>query len=240
MAKRGKISKQIPARETEERPVKWRKYPYLFLIVCEDERTEPYYFEKFKEEFEKIYPDETVFLRPVGTGRNSKGVVEQAIIKKKELFEESNKNVDETWAVFDKDDLDQSAGNRQRFTDAFEIAEKEKIQVAYSNEVFELWLLLHFTDVSSENPIPRADIYAKLEENIKNNPAYSSFVYEHGNANIVDVVLKSGNEAQAIVRADRLNAEHKDHQPIDANPNTSVHILVKRLRELIKWYSFQV
>jgi len=240
MAKRGKISNQIPLREVDERPVKWRKYSYLFLIVCEDEKTEKCYFEKFKEDFEKIYPKETVFLRPVGTGQNSKGVVEQAIIKKKELFEESNKTVDEVWAVFDKDDLDRSEGNRKRFVEAFEIAEKEKIQVAYSNEVFELWLLLHFTDVSSKNPMPRMDIYAKLEENIKKNPTYNTFVYEHGNSNVVDITLKLGNEIQAIKRADRLNSEHntRNNQPIDANPNTKVNVLTKRLRELINWYSY--
>ena len=72
MATRGKISKSISLREVDERPMKWRKYPHLFLVVCEDESTKPYYFEKFKEEFEKIYPEETVFLRSVGTGRNSK------------------------------------------------------------------------------------------------------------------------------------------------------------------------
>ncbi len=241
MGKRGKISKPIPSREIDERPIKWRKYPHLFLIVCEDESTEPYYFEKIKDEFEKIYPNETVFLHPVGTGHNSKGVVEQAIVKKTDLSEKSNRTVDEIWAVFDKDDLDQSEGNRRRFVEAFEIAEKENIQIAYSNEVFELWLLLHFTNVSSENPIPRAVVYAKLEENIKKNPTYNAFVYEHGNKNIVDIVLKLGNEKQAIERADRLNSEHnaKGSQPIDTNPNTKVNALVKRLRELLDYYSYQ-
>jgi len=228
-------------REVDERPIKWRKYPHLFLVVCEDESTEPCYFEKFKEEFEKIYPEETVFLRSVGTGRNSKGVVEQAIVKKNELLAESNKTVDEVWAVFDKDDLDHSEGNKKRFVEAFEIAEKEKIQVPYSNEVFELWLLLHFTNVSSESPISRVDIYAKLEESIKKNPAYNAFVYEHGNTNIVDIVFKLGNEAKAIERANKLNFEHnsKNNLPIDANPNTKVNDLVKRLRELLDYYSYQ-
>lgn len=241
MGKRGKLKKSIPLREVDERPIKWRKYAHLFLIVCEDESTEPYYFGKFKEIFDEIYPNETVFLRPVGTGRNSKGVIEQAVIKKKELFEESNKTVDEVWAVFDKDDLDLSENNRQRFIDAFAIAEKENIQVAYSNEVFELWLLLYFASVSSEKPIPRAEIYARLEENIKKNSACQTFVYEHGNTNVIDIVLKTGNEARAIQRAEKLNTEHdsKKNKPIDANPNTRVNVLVKRLRELISWYSYR-
>ena len=236
MAKRGKISKRIPPREVDERPIKWRKYPYLFLIVCEDQRTEPYYFENFRKQF----PKETVFLRPVGTGRSSKGVVEQTIVERNKLYAESRKTVDEVWAVFDKDDADKTTGNTQRFVEAFEIADKENIQVAYSNEVFELWLLLHFIDVGSEKPIPRTDIYAKLEENIIKNSLHSTFVYEHGNTNIIDIVLMSGNETKAIERADRLNSEHesKGYQPIDANPNTKVNVLVKRLKELIDWYSY--
>jgi len=242
MATRGEIRNRLPLQEIDERPKKWRKYPHLFLIVCEDEKTEPLYFKKFKEIFNNIYPKETVFLCLVGTGRNSKGVVEQAIIKKKELFEESNKTVDETWVVFDKDDLEQSEGNRQRFMDAFEIAEKENINIAYSNEVFELWFLLHFANINSKQPIPRSDIFAKLEEKIKKHPPYSDFVYEHGKSDIVDIVLKIGNEKRAIERADRINSEHetKKNQPIDANPNTRVNILVKRLRALIAYYSYEL
>jgi len=39
MARRGTIGKQV-IKEKDERPVRLRKYPYLFLIVCEDEKTE--------------------------------------------------------------------------------------------------------------------------------------------------------------------------------------------------------
>jgi hypothetical protein len=241
MGKSGKLKKSFASRDIDERPVKWRKYAHLFLIVCEDESTEPYYFEKFKEIFDEIYPNETVFLRPVGTGRNSKGVVEQAVNERKRLFEESNKNVDEVWAVFDKDDLDLSKGNQQRFVDAFEIAEDEKVHVAYSNEAFELWLLLHFVNISSDKSISRADIYTKLEESIRKNPAYDTFVYKHADTEIIDIVSKIGNEAKAIQRADKLNSEHesKNNLPIDANPNTRVNLLVKRLRDLIDWYSYE-
>ena len=235
MAKRGKIIKRTPSREIDERPIKWRKYAHLFLIVCEDEKTEKYYFDTFKN----FFPAETLFLRTVGTGKSSKGVVEQSVIERNGLYEESNKKIDEVWAVFDKDDADKTKGNKQRFIEAFEIANKEQINVAYSNEVFELWLLLHFSDVSSEMPIPRADIYTNLEKNIKRIPKHNSFAYKHGNKDIIDIVLISGNENQAIVRADRLNFEHKSkkNQPIDANPNTRVNVLVKKLRELIDWYS---
>ena len=47
MAKKGKL-KKFQAVEKEERPIRFRRYQYLFLIVCEDENTEPTYFENFK------------------------------------------------------------------------------------------------------------------------------------------------------------------------------------------------
>ncbi|MDR1406910.1 MAG: RloB family protein [Tannerella sp.] len=240
MAKRGKV-KHLAIRDTEERVIKRRKYPHLFLIVCEDENTEPYYFSKFKEEFDKI-SGETVFLRFVGTGRSSKGVVEQAIIKKQELFEEANKTVDEVWAVFDKDDANKSDGNRQRFSDAFEVAKENAIKVAYSNEVFELWLLLHFVDIDSNTPISRQDIYSRLETNInKGRTDATQIRYNHKrvDTDIIDLILNSGNENEAIKRAKHLDNEHKKKgtQPIDANPNTKVYSLVEQLRELQSWYS---
>jgi hypothetical protein len=238
MASKGKINK-LPLRDTEERPVRWRKYECLILIVCEDEKTEPYYFAAIKKQF----PNETVFLRPVGTGRSSKGVVEQAIIERRKLLEESNKDVDEVWAIFDKDDADKSEGNRERFEDAFEIARKSNIEVAYSNEVFELWLLLHFSDVSPEAPMPRNDIYFALGKSINaGRTATTKFTYSHGNTQIIDIVLKSGNESQAIKRAEKLNEIHRQNgtKPIAANPNTLVYQLVKKLRALINYYSLVI
>ncbi|GHT13860.1 hypothetical protein AGMMS4956_10700 [Bacteroidia bacterium] len=239
MATRGKVNKSA-TRDTEDRTIKWRKYPHLFLIVCEDESTEPYYFGKFKEEFEKIYPNDTVFLHPVGIGRNSKGVVEQAIIQKQNLYKESGKTIDEVWAVFDKDDLDKSKGNAQRFKEAFEIGAKENVQIAYSNEAFELWLLLHFVDVNSNTPISRRDIYSFLETIInKGRTSSTQFAYNHGDTQIVDIILKSGSESDAITRAQNLDNIHTKTgtEPINANPNTKVYLLVSRLRDLLKWYS---
>ena len=236
MAKRGTVIKQV-LKEKDKRPIRWRRYPYLFLIVCEDQKTEPYYFGIFVEKF----PEETAFLRAIGTGRSSKGVVEQAVKEREILYAEANKDVDEVWAVFDKDDAEKSSGNTSRFTEAFKIAQDEKIRVAYSNEVFELWLLLHYTEINSEKPIPREDIYSRLETAIKVFPSHSTFVYKHGKTEVINAIKENGDENRAIKRAIKLLGEHtaKGNQPINANPSTTVHILVRRLRELIDWYSYE-
>lgn len=232
MARRGILTKS-ETKDVDKRPIRWRRYPHLFLIVCEDGKTEPYYFQAF----EKYIPEETIFLKAVGTGRSAKGVVEQAIMERQALSELSNKTVDEVWVVFDKDDADLVTANLERFNEAFRIAKDEKISVAFSNEVFELWLLLHFGTVDSSTPISRRAIYLELEKVIKLIPKHNGFEYNHGDTAVIDIVISSGNENKAIERAESLHAQHKGKPFINWNPGTTVHILVKRLRELIEWYS---
>lgn len=233
MARKGSIGKK-EVRDIDKRPIRYRKYPHLFLIVCEDQKTEPSYFERFIPEF----PDETVFIKTVGTGRSSKGVVEQAEKEKRRLSAESRKDIDEVWTVFDKDDADIGFGNRERFLDAFKIAKENGFKVAYSNEAFELWLLLHFLEIPSEKPIPRSEIYSLLESRIRRYTGYNLFTYTHGKTDIIDIVFKIGNETKAIERATDLLIVFKGVLPIEANPSTTVHILVKRLRELIEYYNW--
>jgi RloB-like protein len=234
MAKKGKVNK-FQDRESDERPVRFRRYQYLFLIVCEDENTEPLYFTNFKEQI----PEETIYLRPVGTGRDAKGVVEQAIKERDKLAIEARKEVDVVWAVFDKDDADENATKIQRFNDAFDIAENNKIKAAYSNEVFELWLLLHLIDVDSTVALPRKTIYDLLQMHIRQNEKYSTFQYKHGNGDILTIIQEIGNQQEAIHRADILLHAHKGKKPIQANPSTKVHILVKELLEWIAYFSYK-
>lgn len=232
MAKRGQVTRG-EIRDDDERPVRWRRYYHLFLIVCEDSKTEPYYFEKFKD----LFPPETLFLRTVGTGQTWDDVVNRALNECNDMASEAGKHIDEVWAVFDVDDANHTSAGTLKFNSALEIAKKNKIKIAFSNEVFELWLLLHFMDVTANHALPRADIYSMLETKIRKHPAYSEFVYEHGKTEIIDVLLKIGNEPKAIERASILYEQKKDQAPIKSNPNTSTHILVIRLRELLEYYS---
>ena len=45
-----------------------------------------------------------------------------------------------------------------------------------------------------------------------------------------------GNEEQAIQKASKLLDYHQNKKPIDANPSTKVHLLVKELQDWIKFY----
>lgn len=235
MARKGKLRPKT-TKEKIERPKRLRHYEYFFLIVCEDEKTEPEYFQQFVD----LFPDRTLYLRPVGTGLSPLGVVNQAIIEKAKLQEESKKEFgkdDAVWVVFDKDDAHQNDTTRQKFDRAFEIAKTNKFEIAYSNEAFELWFLLHLEEVPLHPPIPRSDIYTRLGELIRQNPNESTFVYDHGDTKIVQKINQFGNESKAIERAEILLQAQNGVPPIQANPSTKVHLLVKALREWIKYYS---
>ena len=96
-----------------------------FLIVCEGSKTEPNYFEGFR------VPREIYDVK--GMGDNTIRLVREAI----KLKEQGN--YDQVWVVMDKDDFPVD-----HFNGAIEMARAKNICVAYSNEAFELWYLLHF------------------------------------------------------------------------------------------------
>lgn len=235
MAKRGKVRKK-KKREVIERPVRYRKYQQFFLIVCEDENTEPAYFDEFK----KLFPEYTMYLKAVGTGRDPLGVVKSSISERDRLKAEANKEIDFVWAVFDKDDADENETKTLKFKEAFTVSSTENINLAYSNEVFELWFLLHLADVDGTRPIPRKQIYETLEKLVRESGnRYENYVYEHGNSDIVQIVADIGDEKRAVERADDLIERHVDKKPIDANPSTKVHVLVKELRDWIYYYNWE-
>jgi hypothetical protein len=235
-----------PIRTDTERPQRIRKYKHIFLIVCEDEKTEPEYFSQFVS----LFPPETLFLKPVGSGRDPLGVVENAVTEKAKLGEEARKEVDSVWVIFDRDDAHLQKSTIKRFEDALITAKRKGFKVAYSNEVFELWLLLHLEDIHCSHcedaihpPIFRNDVYERLEKAIRRHPNYNSYGYNHrkpqkGQISMVEIIKEIGNESTAIERAEILLETKRDVPEILANPSTKVHLLVKEIRKWIDYFSY--
>jgi hypothetical protein len=97
------------------------------LIVCEGENTEPSYFNHFRITSARV--------TSVGEGYNTVSLVNRALALAPEGL------YDQVWCVFDKDDF-----NDNDFNSAIQIAEVHNFGVAYSNQSFEYWLILHFID----------------------------------------------------------------------------------------------
>lgn len=99
------------------------------LIVCEGKVTEPSYFNQFRVT--------SAVVKSVGTGCNTKSLVEEA----KKIA--GSKKYDQVWCVFDKDSFPD-----KNFNDAIDLAKKYDFRIAYSNQAFEYWLILHLVVVA--------------------------------------------------------------------------------------------
>lgn len=116
------LRRAVPVRE--ENPV--------LLILCQGEVTEVEYFRHFELA--------TATVEAVGKAFDPEKLVEHAL----ELREQAQRNrepYDQVWCVFDKDDT--RPGN---FNAAIQRAQANGLDVAFSNQAFEFWLLLHFDD----------------------------------------------------------------------------------------------
>ena len=115
---------------TLKRTSSLRLVKQTFLIVCEGEVTEPEYFNSFRLTSANV--------KAIGKGMNTISLVKEAIAIR-DIEKRRSRNYDQCWVVFDKDDF--SDGD---FNAAIQMAQTNGFHVAYSNQAFEYWFLLHF------------------------------------------------------------------------------------------------
>ncbi|GCA91004.1 RloB family protein [Microcystis aeruginosa] len=198
------LRRQTKTRETRKR----------FLIICEGEKTEVNYFKAF------TVPKKIEF-RVKGEGKNSLSLVEKAI----KIIDNVNKDdsFDQIWCVFDKDNC-----SKEQFNQAEGLAKEQNIKIAYSNEAFEIWFILHFQylDIATSrseyltiltNQMQKYGLLNKKEKYKKNREDMYEKLKPYQTTAIT-------NAAKLIQDRD----EAKKH-PFDANPSTTVHELVQEL-----------
>jgi len=206
------MSKKSSSRQSkipyDNRKVRNRK---RFFIVCEGEKTEPNYFKKFS-----VNVDITLIK---GRGKDTKSLVEEAIELKNGL--ESDER-DRVWCVFDRDRNDQNPHDAQNFNAAITLAQTNGIKVAYSNDAFELWYLLHFNFYNTGISRQR---YQNMLTNLLGHEykKNSGTIYEE---------LKD-KQQDAIKHAKLLLQKYDRPNPETDNPSTTVHLLVEELNSFI-------
>jgi hypothetical protein len=182
------------------------------LIVCEDAKSSRLYFKAFN-----IDPERAEVIT-VGTGMNTDSLVEEAArIKGKAAARGDPYN--QVWCVLDRDDF--PLANYER---AFGLARKVRINLAWANEAFEIWYLLHFN--YHDTGISRAEYKGKLKPHL-------SAPYDKADSEMYSKVLP--HQANAIRNARRLEKhwrEMGERFPHRQNPSTSLHKLVEFLNEL--------
>lgn len=118
------------------------------LILCEDEKSSRLYFAGFQLDKSRVY------VLSIGMGMNTDSLVQNAIEKKQEAAQRGAP-FNEVWCVFDRDSFP-----AQNFNRAFLLADNHGIRIAWANEAFELWYLLHFN--YHDTGISRSDYARRL------------------------------------------------------------------------------
>jgi hypothetical protein len=203
-----------------ERNIPFKIEKPLILIVCEGKNTEPSYFRQFKLT--------SATIKPVGEGYNTISLVKRAM----QLALE--RKYDQVWCVFDKDDFPEND-----FNDAITIASANGFGVAYSNQSFEYWLILHFDNHQG------GGMHRKLY-NKKLNSLLKPFkiTYEGNDSKIITddffelldgIDVNSGKERKtlAIERAKRNFAFFDQTNPAKEESSSTVFRLVEELMKYI-------
>lgn len=184
-----------------------------FLIICEGENTEPDYFNEFKLGSAKV--------ESIGEGMNTISLVNRAIQLKNEYSKKGEK-FDQYWVVFDKDDW-----TVNDFNNAIAIAIASDFKVAYSNQAFEYWFMLHFN--LHQGQIDRNTYEATLTK-------YLGFKYAKESAvstKMFNALLK--HQETAINNARHSYNEFGDphNSPAIEESSTTVFLLVEELRKYL-------
>lgn len=195
-------SRRAPTATKERRRV---------LIVCEDSKSSRYYIESFPVDKERIE------ISVLGTGMNTDSLVEEAV-KKIEQAANKRQRYSDVWCIFDRDSFPLA-----NYTRAFQLAKNNKINIAWANEAFEVWYLLHYSYLDAA--ISRADYNKKLREQGLDYDKADKAIYEK---------VKPHQE-RAIRNAAKLEKYWNDSgkaYPERENPSTSIHKIVEYLNEL--------
>lgn len=234
MKMKDKKAEQIAARQKHKDQLKAsrrtassfdRPEPFLsekptILIVCEGENTEPSYFNQFRLS--------SATIKPVGEGYNTISLVNRAIqIASQGSFEQ-------VWCVFDKDDFSDSD-----FNNAIIIAETNNFRVAYSNQAFEYWIIMHFDDHQGGG-MHRVDYNSKINKHLKpygvNYDGSGSKIITEEIFELLDGIDEKTQKERkqlAITRAER-NYDKFDHSnPAKEESSTTVFRLVKELLKYV-------
>lgn len=189
------------------------------LIICEGENTEPSYFNQFKLS--------TADIKAIGKGYNTLSLVKDAIKLKEKKYKQ-------TWCVFDKDDF-----KKADFNDAIKLAKKEGMKVAYSNQAFEYWLILHFEDHQG-GAMHRNDYDKKINSYI--NPLGS--IYDGKDSKLIephffdlmlatDPITKKRRVDLAIKRAKEIFKNKEHISPATEESSTTVYELVEEILKFV-------
>ncbi len=204
------------------------------LIACEDKISSPNYFKMIIKrliEDKKITQDSLVIAKHEHV--NPKGVLQDLLNHKKD--DKTYKDFEHRWIVIDRDIARVNGGGHPKddFLTALSEAKSKRVEVAYSNDCFEIWYLLHF--VYRDTAISRDDVIKEVIKKLKdkNFETFSKLNKENiKTKEMTELIFNELLELQktAIKNSKKLLENYADlHNPELDNPSTKVFELVEIL-----------
>ena len=183
------------------------------ILFAEGKNTETSYFKQFNSSL--------VTIETVGTGKSTCKLVNEAIILLQSKYK--NKQFNEKWVVFDKDD-------NNDFGDAIQLARRSGFKVAYSNQAIEYWFILHFND--HQGGVIHRDRYSDLINQYIN--PYGA-VYDETKVvsnEFFDIMLANDlqtGKSRLQLAVDRADKIHKGKRDKTEESVTTIHHLIQSI-----------
>lgn len=197
-------------------------HPKIF-VWSHTEKAEIEYFQDYKNYLRTplLMPQKNISWTPIE-------LLEQVIKWK-------NKNInkddgDQVWCIFDVDDFYKD--DKNKFINIIKKAVKNNVKIAYANECFELWILLHFQVVTS--PLSRG---REIEDKIKQKFIVHNLGEFKKNQKVFDILLPFQNNAiknslKSIKDYKKINWNEKLSEK--GNPSTTIHFLISEIKSTIE------
>lgn len=184
--------------------------PRKRYLICTEGKSEAIYFAHYKS-----------FTGPVVISLD-KSDHKVSLVKK--TIEERNiriqtgdfdEEIDEVWVVLDRDADPSNRLDKSHFNQALNLAEKNGVFIAYSNDAFELWFILHYQDLWASTH--REQLFKMLAKHRGKKYEKTEDLY----GEVKQFRSKAIQRAASLLKP--------KHRPESANPSTTVHKLVAKL-----------
>lgn len=181
-----------------------------YLIVTDTRETEKNYFTGLRDSIPAEYKDHIVIR--VEKSKKTEDLVERTI-----ALAHNQVQYCLPWIVFDRDEV-------PAFDDLIDLAEKNGIQVGWSNPCIEIWFSAYFGQMPSS--LTSQECWKQFAVLFKRRTGHD---YSKNDSKIYEFLKKYGDEQKAIQLANiKLRGCH-GRKPSCASPACTVHQLVKEI-----------
>jgi hypothetical protein len=192
------------------------------LIVCEDSKSSPEYFEKLRSKLRLKTVNVEVCGKECGAAPIS--VVDYAIAKKEEVKTSSIRDgYDDIFCVIDID-------NHETLDRAIQKAKDNKLEIIISNPCFEYWYILHF-EKTGKSYSSRPKLYSKLSAHLKKH-GYKP--YKKSGCDFFDIIYPLRETAIENSKGILHSQYHNETDLRKCDPATHVHLVVGCMMDMAK------